>query len=133
MPSPMTLDLKHANLSPRKLLVDGQWVDALSGKTFKPLNPSTGEPLTDVAEAAAEDVDRAVKAARKAFDEGPWPKMTGGERSRLLFKLSELMLARADELGELESVDAGKPLAEARNVDIPVAAEVIQYYAGWAS
>jgi acyl-CoA reductase-like NAD-dependent aldehyde dehydrogenase len=130
MPSPT---LKHANLSPRKLLIGGQWVDALSGKTFKPLNPSTGEPLTDVAEAGAEDVDRAVQAARKAFDEGPWPKMTGGERSRLLFKLSELMLARADELAELEAVDAGKPLAEARNVDIPVAAEVIQYYAGWAS
>ena len=129
----MPLALKHANLTPRKLLIDGKQVDAQSGKTFATLNPSTGDILTQVAEADAADIDLAVAAARKAFEAGPWPKMSGGERSRLLFKFSELMLTKADELAELEAIDAGKPFAEARNVDIPVAAEVIQYYAGWAS
>ncbi len=128
----MALTLKHATLAPRQLLIDGKLVDARSGKTFATLNPATGEVLTQVAEADAADVDAAVVSARKAF-EGPWAKLSGGERSRLIFKLSELMLARADELGELEALDAGKPFAEARAVDVPVAAEVIQYYAGWAS
>ncbi len=129
----MALALKHANLNPRKLLIDGKWVDAQSGKTFRPINPATAEPLCEVAQADVADIDLAVKAARKAFDEGPWPKMNAGERGRILFKLSELMYARADELAELETIDAGKPIGESRNVDVPVAAEVIQYYAGWAS
>jgi acyl-CoA reductase-like NAD-dependent aldehyde dehydrogenase len=129
----MPLNLKHANLNPRKLLIDGQWVDAQSGKTYRPINPATAEPLCEVAQADVADIDLAVKAARKAFDEGPWPKMNGGERGRILYKLSELMYARADEIAELETIDAGKPISESRNIDVPIAAEVIQYYAGWAS
>ena len=129
----MALALKHANLNPRKLLIDGKWVDAQSGKTFRPINPATAEPLCEVAQADAADIDLAVKSSRKAFDEGPWAKMNAGERGRILFKLSELMYAQADELAELETIDAGKPIGESRNVDVPVAAEVIQYYAGWAS
>lgn len=129
----MTTALKHANLEPRKLLIDGKWVDARSGETFQTLNPATGKVLTEVAWAGVIDVDLAVQSARRAFEGGPWPRMTAGERSRLLFKLGELMLSHADELAELEAVDAGKPLGEARAVDVPVAAEVIQYYAGWAS
>ncbi|MHB1843405.1 MAG: aldehyde dehydrogenase family protein [Deltaproteobacteria bacterium] len=129
----MALAPKHADLNPRKLLIDGRWVDAQSGKTFRPINPATSEPICEVAQADAADMDLAVKAARTAFDQGPWPKMTGGERGRILYRLSELMYSRAAEIAELETMDAGKPISESTNVDVPVAAEVIQYYAGWAS
>ncbi len=129
----MPLALSHANLNPRKLLIDGSWVDARSGKTFRPTNPATAEPLCEVAQADAEDIGLAVAAARRAFDEGPWPRMSGAERGRILFRLSELMYARAKEIAELETIDAGKPISESLNVDVPMAAEVIQYYAGWAS
>ena len=131
--APVAIAPKHAKLTPRQLLIDGKWVSALSGKSFRPLNPATTEPLCEVAQADAADIDLAVKAARRAFDEGPWPKMNGGERGRILHRLGELMYAHADEIAELETLDAGKPISESRNVDVPVAAEVIQYYAGWAS
>ncbi len=129
----MALNLKYAKLDPRKLLIDGKWVDAQTGKTFRPINPATAEPMMEVAEGGVADVDLAVKAARKAFDSGPWPKMNAGERGRLMFKLSELLLTHADEVAELETIDAGKPITESRNIDIPMVAEVIAYYAGWAT
>ncbi|MCA9774371.1 MAG: aldehyde dehydrogenase family protein, partial [Myxococcales bacterium] len=124
---------KLANLAPGKLLIGGKWVEAASGKRFDTLNPASGEVLTTLAEAGPEDVNRAVAAARKAFDEGPWTRMKPNHRARLLWKLGELIMEHADELAELESLDNGKPIRESRYVDIPGAADIFQYYAGWTT
>ncbi len=118
---------------PRKMLVDGQWVDAVSGKTFATHNPATGEILAQVAEGDRADIDRAVKAARKAFESGPWPDLSPSKRGRLLWKLADLMEANLEELAELETLDNGKPLFFSRLVDIPSAVDVFRYMAGWAT
>lgn len=115
-----------------KMLIDGKFVDAASGKEFDTLNPSTGEVLAHVAEADQEDVNRAVKAARRAFEEGPWSKMSARERGRLLYKLTQLVADHADELALIETLDNGKPIREARNVDLPLVIDCLGYYAGWA-
>ena len=117
--------------TPRQLLIDGQWVDAQSGKTFAVFDPSTGQQIATVAEADAADVNLAVAAARRAFDDGPWAKMKPAERARLLWKLSDLMEAHADELAELESLDNGKPVTVAKAADVPFAIETFRYMAGW--
>ncbi len=119
--------------SPRKMFIDGDWVDAASGKTFPVYNPATGDVTAQVAEGDKEDIGRAVKAARKAFDEGPWQKMTPSERGKLVWKIGDLILENADELAELESIDNGKPLTIARIADIPLAADLFHYMAGWAT
>src|SRR4051794_31065413 len=105
--------------TPRKyqLLIDGQWVDAESGKTFETPNPATGETLAEVAEADKADIDKAVAAARRAF-EGKWGKMSARDRGRLLYKLSQLIESRAQELAELETADNGKPIRESLYVDL---------------
>src|SRR6202522_1850957 len=118
---------------PRKLLINGQWVNAASGKTFPTYNPATGEILAHVAEGDREDMERAVKAARKAFDNGPWRQLTAAERARLIWKLADLIEAHTEELGYLESLDNGKPLAVAKAADVPLAAELFRYMAGWAT
>ena len=118
---------------PGKLIIDGQAVDAQSGRTFQTVNPATEEPICSVAEAGPEDVDRAVKAARKAFESGPWPAMRPAERQRLLWKLGDLILEHADELARLETLDNGKPIFESRQVDIPMVANCFHYFAGWAT
>jgi len=123
----------HATITPGKLLIGGEWVDAASGKRFDTLNPANGRVLTSVAEGGAEDVDRAVAAARKAFESGPWPKMAPKQRARLLWRIGELIDELADELAELESLDNGKPIRESRFGDIPNAADIFQYYAGWVT
>src|SRR5262245_563294 len=115
---------------PKKLLINGQWVDALSGKTFDTVNPATGEVLARVAEADAADVDRAVTAARTTF-ERTWGASKAGLRTRLLLKIGELIESHRDELAQLESLDNGKPIFESSNIDVPAAAEVFRYYAGW--
>ena len=115
-----------------KLLIDGKWRDSVSGKTFETINPATEEVIAEVAEGDAADVDLAVKAARKAFDSGPWGKMDARDRGRLMYRLADLIEDNIDELAELESLDNGKPLAEARNGDLPLVVDVIRYYAGWA-
>jgi len=115
-----------------KLLINNRWVNSQSGKTFATVNPTTGEEITQVAEADAADVDIAVKAARKAFDHGPWRKTNGVERARLIHRLADLIEKHADELARLESLDNGKPLAMARNVDVNATAACYRYYAGWA-
>ena len=115
----------------RKLLIDGQWVDAQSGKTFAVYDPSTGQQIAQVAEADAADVNLAVTAARRAFESGPWAKMKPVERARLLWKLSDLMEAHADELAELESLDNGKPVTVAKAADVPFSIETFRYMAGW--
>src|SRR5262245_15864583 len=119
--------------SHRKLLVDGKWVPAASGKTFPVYNPATGTVLAQVAEADKEDVNRAVAAARKAFDSGPWRKMTGSQRGKLLWKLADLIEQHLEEFAELESIDNGKPLSVARVADVPLTAEMFRYMGGWTT
>jgi acyl-CoA reductase-like NAD-dependent aldehyde dehydrogenase len=117
--------------APRKMLIDGKWVEAASGKTFETPNPATGQVLARVAAGDAEDVDRAVRAARRAFDEGSWARMAPAERERILLRIAELIEQHADELAQLETLDNGKPFTESRHVDIPAAAGTFRYYAGW--
>src|SRR5246127_3050173 len=118
---------------PRKLLIDGAWVNAASGKTFPVYDPSTGEVMVQVAEADAADVDKAVKAARKAFDEGPWPRMSPSERGRALWKLADLIEQHLEEFATLEALDNGKPLTVARVADVPLTIDMFRYMAGWAT
>jgi aldehyde dehydrogenase (NAD+) len=119
-------------VKPGKLFINGEFVDAQSGETFETLNPATGEVLTRVAAADRADVDKAVAAARRAFESGPYPKMSARERGQMLSRLAELVLEHADELARLESLDNGKPITETRYVDIPASAATLEYYAGWA-
>ncbi len=112
-----------------KLFIDGKYVDAISGKTFDDVNPATGELIARVAEADYADVDLAVKAARKAFDEGPWPRMPVAERSAILMKLAAGIKARIPEWSELESLDTGKPIRESSHLDIPRAAYNFEFFA----
>jgi aldehyde dehydrogenase (NAD+) len=115
-----------------KLLINNRWVEAASGKSFPTINPATGDEICQVAEADKADVDMAVKAARKAFEGGPWRKMSAAERGRLLNKLADLVEIHADELARLESLDNGKPYQVALAADLPLTVACYRYYAGWA-
>src|SRR6202021_504887 len=106
---------------------------AASGKTFPTYDPATGEVLSRIAEGDKEDIDRAVKAARAAFETGPWAKMTPSERGRLIWKIGDLIEKHLEELAQLESLDNGKPLTVARVADVPLAADLFRYMAGWAT
>ncbi|PAF18705.1 aldehyde dehydrogenase family protein [Terribacillus saccharophilus] len=117
----------------KKLYINGEFVASATEKTFDSYNPATGEVLATVYEAGVEDIDRAVKAARLAFDEGPWSTMTAAERSRIMYKLADLMEENADALAQLETLDNGKPIRETSNADIPLAIEHMRYYAGWST
>ena len=121
-----------APVKPGRLIIDGKAVDAASGATFTTVNPATEEPITTVAEAGPEDVDRAVKAARAALD-GAWSKMKPIDRSRVLWKLGDVVLEHADELARLETLDNGKPIFESRLVDIDMVARCFHYFSGWAT
>jgi acyl-CoA reductase-like NAD-dependent aldehyde dehydrogenase len=112
-----------------KLFIDGKYVDAIGGKTFDAVNPATGEVIARVAEADYDDVDLAVRAARKAFDERPWPHMPVAERSAILKKFAAGIRAREQELSELESLDTGKPIRESSMLDIPRSAYNIEFFA----
>jgi phenylacetaldehyde dehydrogenase len=129
------VDPRVANFiaQPRKMLINGHWVDSVSGKTFPTYDPSTGEVLATVAEGDSADIDLAVKAARKAFETGPWRKMSASERGRLIWKLGDLIDQNLEEFAFLESLDNGKPLTVARAADVPLAAELFRYMAGWAT
>ena len=115
-----------------KLLIDGKWIDSTSGKTFDTINPATGDVIARVAEADKPDVDKAVKAARKAFEKGPWRKMSARERGRLIYKLADLIEQNFDELAMLETLDNGKPIADSKRADVPLSIDCYRYYAGWA-
>src|ERR687898_2498975 len=115
-----------------QLFIDGQWVDSQSGKTFSTPNPATGEPLAEVAEADKADIDKAVAAARRAF-EGKWSKLSARDRGRLMYKLSQLIEEKTEELAALETADNGKPIKESTYVDLPQVAENFEYFAGWAT
>jgi phenylacetaldehyde dehydrogenase len=117
----------------RQMLINGKWVDAASGKTFPTYNPATGEVLANVAEGDKEDIDRAVAAARHAFDKGPWRKLSPSERGGLVWKLADLLEKHAEEFAQLECLDQGKPLFLARVADVPVSIDQLRYYAGWAT
>ena len=119
--------------SPGKLLINGQWVESKSGKTFDVFNPATDQVITQVAEGDAADVENAVAAARKAFDEGPWSKMTASQRSRLIWKIGDLIEENADELAQMETLDNGKPFGVAKVADVALAADMFRYMAGWAT
>ncbi len=116
-----------------KILINGKWVEAASGKTFSTFNPATGEVLSRVAEGDKEDVNRAVKAARAAFETGPWSKITPSERGRMIWKLGDLIESHLEEFAQLESLDNGKPLTIARVADVPLSADLFRYMAGWAT
>ena len=118
---------------PRKMLINGKWVEAASGKTFPTYDPSTGEVLARIAEGDREDINRAVKAAREAFDHGPWPRLTASERGRMIWKLGDLIEQHLEEFAELETLDNGKPLKIARAADVPLAVDLFRYMAGWAT
>src|ERR1700733_8246132 len=124
---------KRVAMPTTKLLINGQWVESISGKRFATINPATGEAICDIAEADAADVNLAVKAARAAFhSKSPWRRMSAAERGKLLNRLADLMEKHADELARLESIDNGMPCTIARFVDLALAISCCRYYAGWA-
>jgi aldehyde dehydrogenase (NAD+) len=114
------------------LFIGGKWQDSVSGKVFPTVNPATGETICQVAEGDKADVDLAVKAARKAFEAGPWPKLSPSERGRLLHKLADLIEKNLDDLAALESLDNGKPYRDSHTIDLPMTVKCYRYYAGWA-
>jgi phenylacetaldehyde dehydrogenase len=118
--------------APKLLLIDGEWRDAASGKTFETYDPATGDVLARVAEADSADVDIAVAAARRALD-GPWSKMGPAERGRIIHRIGELILENAEQLAELEALDNGKPKAVALAADVQNAADIFFYMSGWAT
>lgn len=117
--------------APRKMLIGGRWLEDASGKTFPTYNPATGEVLAQVAEGNSADVDRAVTAARKAFESGPWRTLTASERGRLIWKLADLVESHLEEFAQLESLDNGKPVGVARTADVPLAVDLFRYMGGW--
>jgi aldehyde dehydrogenase (NAD+) len=129
------LTATKAKIAPGKLLIGGEWVDAEGGRTFETANPAIGEALTQVADAGAADVDRAVQAARRAFDDPahPWRKMSASERGRVMLRVADAIERNLEELAELETLDNGKPIFESRYVDLPMVVDVFRYYAGWAT
>ncbi|MDI9915374.1 aldehyde dehydrogenase family protein [Rhodococcus sp. IEGM 1379] len=118
---------------PKRMLIDGAWVEAASGSTFPAHDPATGDVISEVAYGGAADVDRAVVAARRAFDTGPWTRMRPNERAKLLWRVADLIESRVEEFAQLETIDNGKSIAVSRAVDVPSAAETFRYYAGWVT
>src|SRR5215831_13942943 len=115
----------------RQLFINNEWRDASGSKTLEVVNPATEEVIAEVASADKADVDAAVAAARAAL-EGPWGKLSPRERGRLVWKIGERLMERADEIARLETLHNGKPIFESRQIEVPAAAECFQYYAGWA-
>src|SRR5213079_2923671 len=116
-----------------QLFIGGAWRPSVSGETYQTINPATEEPSATVARGDDRDVDLAVAAARKACDSGPWPRMTAAERGRIVWKLGDLITQNLDEMSRLESLNTGKTMFDSGKVEIPFAAEVFRYYAGWAT
>jgi phenylacetaldehyde dehydrogenase len=132
----MTAPAEHGIASilsrtPKQLFIGGRWVDSASGKTFSTTNPATNEVLAEVAEGDSVDIDRAVAAARQAFEAGPWPSMSAADRSSLLWKLADVIEAHAEDLATLETLDNGKPIVAARRDDVGGTVAYFRYYAGW--
>jgi aldehyde dehydrogenase (NAD+) len=116
-----------------QLFINGQFVDAQSGETFETWNPATEEKITDVASAGPDDVDAAVKAARAQMEPGSeWQKMKPRDRGKIMFRIADMLMAKAEEIGRIETIDNGKPIFESQFVDTPAAAECLYYFAGWS-
>lgn len=120
------------SVKPLKLLIDGEWLEPSSGQYFDTLNPATEEPIAEVALGGPPDVDRAALAARRAFDSGEWSRFTPSARRDVLEKMATLLREQGDEFALLETADTGKPLSQTRARDLPLACEILRYYAGWA-
>jgi phenylacetaldehyde dehydrogenase len=118
---------------PKQLLIDGHWQSAASGKTFDVINPANEKTIGRVAHGTDEDIALAVKAARNAFDSGPWTRMTASERGKLIWKIGDLIEKHNDELAQLETIDNGKPFSVAQVADVPLAADIFRYMAGWCT
>jgi aldehyde dehydrogenase (NAD+) len=116
-----------------EIFVGGQWRPPASGETYATINPATEEVSAQIAKGDERDVDLAVQAARRAFDQGPWPRMAAAERARILWKLADLITANLEEMARLESVNTGKTLFDSGKVELPFAADVFRYYAGWTT
>jgi aldehyde dehydrogenase (NAD+) len=124
--------IKGPRVKPQEpMFIGGKWVDSVSGKVFPTINPCTGDPICQVAEGDKADVDLAVKAARKAFESGPWSKMSASERGRLIYQLADLIEKHKEELASLETLDNGKPFRDAIAADLPLTIKCLRYYAGW--
>jgi len=117
----------------REQYIDGAWVAPAAGRTARVLSPATNEPIAEVAAGDATDIERAVAAARRAFDEGPWPRMSGGERGRYLLRLAALLERDADGIARTESLNNGKPIRESRTIDVPLSVDCFEYFAGYAT
>src|SRR5699024_5833152 len=132
-----TVELSKRTLSflkePKQLFINGDFVDSVSGKTFEVYNPATGEVLANVSETEATDIDRAVVSAKKAFEEGPWSKMSSADRGHLMYKLSMLIEDNQQEIAEIDSLDNGKPIHEVLENDIPNAIGQFRYFSGWST
>src|SRR6478736_1160929 len=115
----------------KQLFINGEWRDAAGRKTIEVINPATEEAIAEVASAEQADVDAAVAAARAAFD-GPWSRLSARERGRIVWKIGEKLMEKADEIARLETLHNGKPIFESRQIEVPAAAECFQYFAGWA-
>ena len=133
--SKMRISTKVADFLARehKLLIDGKWVSAASGKMFDTYDPGTGRIISRIAEGDTEDVQRAVVAARRAFEHGPWSKISSSDRGRMIWKLADVLDQNADELAELEVLNNGKPLNSALHSDVPLSSDMFRYMAGWAT
>jgi aldehyde dehydrogenase (NAD+) len=127
-----TTTIARPEVRQTQMFIGGKWQESLGGKRFPTRNPVTEEVIAEVPEANAADVDAAVRAARTAFESGPWSKMDARDRGRLMNKLADLMEANLDELAALETLDNGKPIRDARAADLPLSIDCIRYYAGWA-
>jgi len=115
-----------------QMLIDGEWTDSASGQTFATINPATEQPIADVSEGDAADIDLAVEAARRAFDSGEWSRMDARDRGQCLNRLADLIAANQQELAALETLDNGKPINDSRAADLPLTIDCLRYYAGWA-
>lgn len=125
-------ELKHATIKPGKLYINGEFRDASNGDTFETVNPATEEVITTVARATVEDADAAVTAAKAAFEKGKWSGWSTARRAAMIRAIGDKILAHKDELAELESLDAGKPIRETSSIDVPMAADVFHHFAGLA-
>ncbi len=123
----------NVTLEPGRLYIGGRWVESATGATFPTINPATEAPLAEIAEGRAEDIDRAVKAARAAFAEGDWPRLAPADRGRILWRIGDLIESRLDEIARIETLDSGKTITEASRVDVPMAADCFRYFAGWTT
>ncbi|MDP4171041.1 MAG: aldehyde dehydrogenase family protein, partial [Bacillota bacterium] len=123
---------KQLKINDAKLFINGEYVNAISGETFDTINPATNQKLASVASANEQDVERAIQVAHRTFDSGLWSKMPVDERSKILCRMSDLIIERVNELALLETLDVGKPIKESRDFDIPRAASNLRFFAEMA-